>query len=170
MSRTMSGALGVTALAGLAAAVLAGPAQADFNSVTVVGLQSGTSCSVATGCTIQAQVEGASVLTPVEFLVDGTSLGTATPALTGINWTASLAWHPTDARTYTITARQGGSSVSVFTNVPAAGSTSCSLFPTGSSNSGSGAISGSGTTGSFGTGSANSGSGGSGSGGSGSGC
>ncbi|MGW4119967.1 hypothetical protein [Nocardia sp. NPDC004711] len=164
LRRPAAGAGAAVALAVVAGSMLAGPANASIDNVSVAGLASGKSCSVADGCTIQARLTGNDQLTPVDFLVNGTVIGTVTPTLTWAGAVANMPWHPDADATYTIGVRQGFSSVTTF-YVVGAGGGGCpsisSLFP-GSSSSGSAgsgsAGSGSGGSGSAGTGSAGSGS------------
>lgn len=172
MTRTLSKVSAAAAFTALAApAILAGPAGADISDISVIGLGSAPSCTVADGCTIIAGVEGDNKFSPVEFLINGNSIGSANPAAVGGVVTASIAWHPTATGSYTIGVRQA-LSMSTIVYVVGAPSSLCSFLPSGSSSGsgGSGSASGSGGSGSAGSGSAGSGSAGSGSAGTGSAC
>lgn len=177
MSRTLSKTIGLalttagatfTVLAGTA--VMAGPAAAAINGISVTGLSAGKSCSVADGCSIQVETSGGAINSQVEFVVDGNVIGTALPSWNGV---ATLDWHPATTGLHTIGARHNGSASTITYTVGNGGFSLCSLLKSGSGGSGSAG------TGSGGSGSALSGSGdsgsttgsvGSGSGGTGSGC
>ncbi|MFB8006861.1 hypothetical protein [Nocardia sp. NPDC056000] len=166
MTRTLSKVGAAAAFATLAGPMLlAGPATADIADISVVGLIPGKNCTVADGCSIIVGVSGDNKFNQVEFLINGTSIGTATPAANSGVVTASIDWHPTASGSYTIGVKQGLSMSTIVYPVGAPGSL-CSLLPSGSSSGsgGSGSASGSGGSGSAGTGSAGSGSAGSGSG------
>ncbi|WP_176572791.1 hypothetical protein [Nocardia concava] len=162
-------AIGVGAAAALAVLVgsMAAPAGASIDNIQIAGLTSDKPCSVADGCMIQAALNGSDQLSPVDFLVNGTVIGTVTPTSYGAGAAANLPWHPADQGTYTVGVRQGLASVSTVYKVGTGGTCPpiSSLIPGSSSGGSSGT--GSGDSGSGGTGSL-SGSGGSGSGGSGS--
>ncbi|MTE13645.1 hypothetical protein [Nocardia aurantiaca] len=165
------GASAAAALALLAGSMLAGPAGASVENISVAGLTSDKPCSVADGCVIQAALGGTDQLSPVDFLVNGAVIGTLTPTSYGSGAAANLPWHPANDGTYTVGVRQGFSNSSIVYVVGKGGACPpvSSLFPGSSSSgsagsgsasgsAGSGSASGSGGSGSAGTGSAGSGS------------
>ncbi|WP_162958575.1 hypothetical protein [Nocardia yunnanensis] len=160
--------IGAAAALAVLAGSMAAPAGAAVDTVTVAGLTSDKPCSVADGCTIEASLNGADQLSPVDFLVNGKVIGTITPTSYGAGAAANMPWHPTDQGTYTVGARQGLATATIVYKVGTGGACPpiSSLVPGSASGGSSGT--GSGDSGSGGTGSL-SGSGGSGSGGSGSG-
>ncbi|WP_157552965.1 hypothetical protein [Nocardia uniformis] len=165
------GTRAIAALIAVAApALLAAPAAADINDLRVLGATAGQQCSISTGCAIRATLTDDRT-TPVDFLVDYTAIGTATPIRDSTGAiSATLEWHPTRAGTYTVSARQG-QNMSTIVYTVTQHSSGCGWFPTGSGtgSAGSGsADSGSADSGSAGSGSAGTGSAGSGSAGSGS--
>ncbi|WP_198347287.1 hypothetical protein [Nocardia terrae] len=172
LHRAAAGAGAATALALVAGSMLAGPATASIAGISVAGLTSDKTCSVANGCSIQVSLSGTDELAPVDFLVNGTLLGTITPTSYGDGAAANMPWHPDTDGTYNLTARQGLSSTSTVYVVGKGGTCPpISSFIPGSSSGGSSGTGsgGSGSAGSgSGTGSGGSGSAGSGSGGSGS--
>lgn len=163
LRRPAVGAGAAAALAVLAGPMLAGPAAASVAGVSVAGLTSDKPCSVANGCVIQAELNGTDQLSPVDFLVNGTVIGTLTPTSFGNGAAANLPWHPDADGTYTVGVRQGLANASTVYVVGKGGTCPpiSSLFP-GSSSGGS-SNSGSAGSGSAGSGSAGSGSAGSGS-------
>ncbi|APB00021.1 hypothetical protein [Nocardia seriolae] len=171
LRRPAVGAGAAAALALLTGAVLAAPAGASIEKISVAGLTSDKVCSVADGCMIQAALSGADAFSPVDFLVNGTVIGTLTPTSYGAGAAANLPWHPANDGTYNVGVRQGLSSSSIVYKVGAGGTCPpiSSIIPGSSSSgsAGSGSASGSGDSGSA-SGSAGSGSAGTGSAGSGS--
>ncbi|QLY29446.1 hypothetical protein [Nocardia huaxiensis] len=165
VTRKLLGAAGAAAFTAMAgSALVAGPAQAGVEDLSVIGLNPGTACAVSTGCAIHTTLTGTGKLDQVEFLVDGQVIGTSWPATVNGAVTASYPWWPEHDGAYSVGVRQGLSSVTIVYTVGKVGL--CSVIP-GSASSGS-AGSGS-ASGSFGSGSAGSGSAGTGS-GTGSGC
>ncbi|MGW5224665.1 hypothetical protein ACWEP5_06900 [Nocardia niigatensis] len=171
LRRPAAGACAVAALAVVAGSVLAAPAGAQIANISVAGLTSDKPCDVADGCSIQASLSGTDQLSPVDFLVNGTVIGTLTPTSYGAGAAANMPWHPANDGTYTIGVRQGLANSTIVYVVGRGGTCPpiSSLVPGSSSSgsAGSGSASGSGDSGSAGSGSAT-GSGGSGSAGSGS--
>lgn len=170
--------LGVSAGAALAAATsFAAPAQAMVDSVGVHGATPGAPCRVDVGCSIIATLTGSDSMTPVEFIVAGTSLGTATPSAdSNGKVTATLLWNPPKDGLYAVQVKQNGTADSISYYVSNNGQGICGWLPSGSGTGSGGSGSGTGSAGSgsadsgSGTGSGGTGSGGTGSGGTGSGC
>ncbi|WP_067700288.1 hypothetical protein [Nocardia jejuensis] len=161
---TTGATLALTALA--ASLSVTGTASADIDDVMVTGPTDNSQCDIDTGCLIRTTLVGANKLAPVEFLVDGTVIGSATPTPVpfSTNAQASFAWHPPEYRSYTVGIRQSGSLSTILYNVHKPGT--CAWLPSGSGtgSAGTGSFgSGSAGTGSAGTGSSNTGSGGTGS-------
>ncbi|MEC3914513.1 Ig-like domain-containing protein [Nocardia sp. CDC160] len=98
-----------------AAAVLAAPSASAF----VINVQLASNSPVV-GCSdvITANVDITGDLVPVNFTDNGTSIGSASPAV-GVNQ-ATIKWTPTTAGKHTITASQPLSSKSIDVTVSAA--------------------------------------------------
>ncbi|WP_306365529.1 hypothetical protein [Nocardia sp. CC227C] len=162
MTRTRTGLGATTALLALTAPfALAGSAAADIEDISITGVDE-RPCSVAAGCLIQVTV---TQFEAVDFLVNNTAIGTATPQRTNSGLiTATLQWRPEASGTYTVGARQARNTSTIVYTVTQHAS-GCGWLPTGSASgsAGTGSASGSVDSGSAGSGSAGSGSAGSGS-------
>lgn len=103
----------------VAPALLAAPASAKVNSITVAGSMEYKDCSIElNSCAISVDLTGADRATPVTVKVNGSVLQVCTPVLSGGYGYCNLTWSPAANGTYTISATQGTQTKTVTANVP----------------------------------------------------